>query len=160
MLEGAAGTVGVTATGGLALAHATNPDPSRTEIASVLATPGSGEKSRIKRIPLLSHMQRSPVASSVETGSERGRGTTDALRGVLHLRGAPRNELLDVNMPLIAAIRIVSLERQLEAAHRCIAQLDRPPPKPQARAADSARSAFVLVVPAPPIRRGLRPFFG
>jgi len=33
-------------------------------------------------------------------------------------------ELLDVNMPLIAAIRIVSLERQLEAAHRRIAYLE------------------------------------
>lgn len=33
-------------------------------------------------------------------------------------------ELLDVNMPLIAAIRIVSLERQLEAAHQRIAQLE------------------------------------
>lgn len=33
-------------------------------------------------------------------------------------------ELLDVNMPLIAAIRIVSLERQLEAAHRRIAHLE------------------------------------
>jgi MerR family transcriptional regulator/heat shock protein HspR len=33
-------------------------------------------------------------------------------------------ELLDVNMPLIAAIRIVSLELQLEAAHRRIAQLE------------------------------------
>jgi MerR family transcriptional regulator/heat shock protein HspR len=33
-------------------------------------------------------------------------------------------ELLDVNMPLIAAIRIVSLERQLEAAHQRIAHLE------------------------------------
>lgn len=33
-------------------------------------------------------------------------------------------ELLDVNMPLIAAVRIVSLERQLEAAHRRIAYLE------------------------------------
>ncbi|MDQ3764003.1 MAG: MerR family transcriptional regulator [Actinomycetota bacterium] len=33
-------------------------------------------------------------------------------------------ELLDANMPLIAAIRIVSLERQLEAAHRRIACLE------------------------------------
>lgn len=33
-------------------------------------------------------------------------------------------ELLDVNMPLIAAIRIVSLERQLHAAHQRIAQLE------------------------------------
>ena len=33
-------------------------------------------------------------------------------------------ELLDVNMPLIAAIRIVDLERQLEAAHRRIAYLE------------------------------------
>lgn len=33
-------------------------------------------------------------------------------------------ELLDVNMPLIAAIRIVSLERQLKAAHRRIAHLE------------------------------------
>lgn len=33
-------------------------------------------------------------------------------------------ELLDVNMPLIAAIRIVSLERQLEAAHRRIVHLE------------------------------------
>lgn len=36
-------------------------------------------------------------------------------------------ELLDVNMPLIAAIRIVSLERQLEAAHRRIAELESRP---------------------------------
>jgi len=33
-------------------------------------------------------------------------------------------ELLDVNMPLLAAIRIVSLERQLEAAHQRIAHLE------------------------------------
>ncbi|HEY3896045.1 MAG TPA: MerR family transcriptional regulator [Pseudonocardiaceae bacterium] len=33
-------------------------------------------------------------------------------------------ELLDVNMSLIAAIRIVSLERELEAAHRHIAHLE------------------------------------
>jgi DNA-binding transcriptional MerR regulator len=33
-------------------------------------------------------------------------------------------ELLDVNMPLIAAIRIVSLERQLETAHRRIVYLE------------------------------------
>jgi DNA-binding transcriptional MerR regulator len=33
-------------------------------------------------------------------------------------------ELLDVNMPLIAAIRIVSLERQLEAAHQRIVHLE------------------------------------
>jgi MerR family transcriptional regulator/heat shock protein HspR len=33
-------------------------------------------------------------------------------------------ELLDVNMPLIAAIRIVGLERQLEAAHQRIAHLE------------------------------------
>jgi DNA-binding transcriptional MerR regulator len=33
-------------------------------------------------------------------------------------------ELLDGNMPLIAAIRIVSLERQLEAAHQRIAHLE------------------------------------
>jgi MerR family transcriptional regulator, heat shock protein HspR len=33
-------------------------------------------------------------------------------------------ELLDVNMPLIAAVRIVSLERQLEAAHQRIAHLE------------------------------------
>lgn len=33
-------------------------------------------------------------------------------------------ELLDVNMPLIAAIRIVSLERQLETAHQRIAHLE------------------------------------
>lgn len=33
-------------------------------------------------------------------------------------------ELLDANMPLIAAIRIVSLERQLEAAHQQIAHLE------------------------------------
>ncbi len=32
--------------------------------------------------------------------------------------------LLDENMPLIAAIRIISLERQLEAAHRRIAYLE------------------------------------
>ena len=33
-------------------------------------------------------------------------------------------ELLDRNMPLVAAIRIVSLERQLEAAHQRIAYLE------------------------------------
>ncbi|MDQ4010224.1 MAG: MerR family transcriptional regulator [Actinomycetota bacterium] len=33
-------------------------------------------------------------------------------------------ELLDENMPLIAAIRIVSLERQLQAAHRRIRYLE------------------------------------
>jgi DNA-binding transcriptional MerR regulator len=33
-------------------------------------------------------------------------------------------ELLDVNMPLVAAIRIVSLERQLEIAYRRIAYLE------------------------------------
>lgn len=33
-------------------------------------------------------------------------------------------ELLDVNMPLVAAIRIVSLERQLEVAYRRIAYLE------------------------------------
>jgi MerR family transcriptional regulator, heat shock protein HspR len=33
-------------------------------------------------------------------------------------------ELLDVNMPLIAAIRIVSLERQLKGAHQHIARLE------------------------------------
>jgi hypothetical protein len=33
-------------------------------------------------------------------------------------------KLLDVNMPLIAAIRIVSLERQLEAAHQRITHLE------------------------------------
>ena len=33
-------------------------------------------------------------------------------------------ELLDTNMPLIAAIQIVSLERQLEAAHLRIAHLE------------------------------------
>jgi DNA-binding transcriptional MerR regulator len=33
-------------------------------------------------------------------------------------------ELLDANMPLVAAIRIVSLERQLEAAHQRIAYLE------------------------------------
>jgi MerR family transcriptional regulator, heat shock protein HspR len=33
-------------------------------------------------------------------------------------------ELLNVNMPLIAALRIVSLERQLEAAHQRIAHLE------------------------------------
>ncbi len=33
-------------------------------------------------------------------------------------------ELLDGNMPLIAAVRIVSLERQLEAARQRIAQLE------------------------------------
>jgi MerR family transcriptional regulator/heat shock protein HspR len=33
-------------------------------------------------------------------------------------------ELLDVNMPLTAAIRIVSLERQLAAAHQRIAHLE------------------------------------
>lgn len=36
-------------------------------------------------------------------------------------------ELLDQNMPLAAAIRIVSLERQLAAAHQRIAQLEQPP---------------------------------
>jgi MerR family transcriptional regulator/heat shock protein HspR len=35
-------------------------------------------------------------------------------------------ELLDVNIPLVAAIRIVDLERQLEAAHRRIAYLESP----------------------------------
>lgn len=35
-------------------------------------------------------------------------------------------ELLDQNMPLAAAIRIVSLERQLAAAHQRIAQLEQP----------------------------------
>lgn len=33
-------------------------------------------------------------------------------------------ELLDGNMPLIAAVRIVSLERQLEAAQRRIVELE------------------------------------
>jgi DNA-binding transcriptional MerR regulator len=33
-------------------------------------------------------------------------------------------ELLDVNMPLVAAIRIVSLERKLEVAYRRIAYLE------------------------------------
>ncbi|HEX2289797.1 MAG TPA: MerR family transcriptional regulator, partial [Pseudonocardiaceae bacterium] len=33
-------------------------------------------------------------------------------------------ELLDQNMPLAAAIRIVSLEHQLAAAHRRIGQLE------------------------------------
>jgi len=33
-------------------------------------------------------------------------------------------ELLDVNMPMVAAIRIVSLERQLEAARQRIAHLE------------------------------------
>jgi MerR family transcriptional regulator/heat shock protein HspR len=33
-------------------------------------------------------------------------------------------ELLDANIPLVAAIRIVSLERQLEAARRRIAELE------------------------------------
>lgn len=33
-------------------------------------------------------------------------------------------ELLDGNMPLVAAIRIVSLERQLEEVHRRIAHLE------------------------------------
>lgn len=33
-------------------------------------------------------------------------------------------ELLDENMPLIAAIRIVSLERRLQAAHRRIVYLE------------------------------------
>jgi DNA-binding transcriptional MerR regulator len=37
-------------------------------------------------------------------------------------------ELLDGNMPLVAAIRIVSLEQQLEAAHRRIAYLESRPP--------------------------------
>jgi MerR family transcriptional regulator/heat shock protein HspR len=37
-------------------------------------------------------------------------------------------ELLDGNMPLIAAIRIVSLEQQLEAARRRIAYLESRPP--------------------------------
>lgn len=40
-------------------------------------------------------------------------------------------ELLDENMPLAAAIRIVSLEQQLTAAHRRIAHLERTTSQPR-----------------------------
>jgi MerR family transcriptional regulator/heat shock protein HspR len=49
-------------------------------------------------------------------------------------------ELLDQNMPLAAAIRIVSLERQLAAAHQRIAQLEQIPDQPYGAPANPDRA--------------------
>jgi MerR family transcriptional regulator/heat shock protein HspR len=50
-------------------------------------------------------------------------------------------ELLDQNMPLAAAIRIVSLERQLAAAHQRIAQLEQITNEPHDAPASPDRAA-------------------
>jgi MerR family transcriptional regulator, heat shock protein HspR len=66
---------------------------------------------------------RSLDAAGLLTPNRSGGGQRRYSRAELTLALRVR-ELLDVKMPLIAAIRIVSLERQLEAAHQRIAQLE------------------------------------